>query len=449
VIIVDAALRRREEEGRPVRVAMVGAGFMAKGVANQVVNYTPGMRLVGIANRTPKHAEEAYAYAGVADVALASTAAEVARALEAGRPVVTDDPTLLARADGVDVLLEATGAVEFGAHAVVAAIEARKHVVLLNAELDGTVGPALKAMADEAGVVYTVSDGDQPGVQANLIRFVKGIGLEPLVAGNVKGLHDPYRNPTTQRSFAERWGQRPSMVTSFADGTKISFEQANVANAFGFTIEKRGMTGREHREHVDTAVRYYDVDRLRALGGVVDYLVGALPSPGVFVFAAHEDPKQRHYLSLYKLGEGPLYSFYTPYHLCHFEVPTSLARAALFGDAVLAPAGPMRVEVVATAKRDLKAGEVLDGLGEYMTYGQCETAAETARLSLLPIGVAEGCRLKRDVPKDQVLTYHDVELPQGRLVDELRARQARLFGPAPEGDGRVAARGAAGAEVRA
>src|SRR5690606_13734668 len=178
VIIVDAALRRREEEGRPVRVAMVGAGFMAKGVANQVVNYTPGMRLVGISNRTPKHAEEAYAYAGVTDVALASTAAEGARALEAGRPVVTDDPTLLARADGVDVLLEATGAVECGAHAVVAAIEARKHVVLLNAELDGTVGPVLKAMADEAGVVYTVSDGDQPGVQANLIRFVRGIGLE-------------------------------------------------------------------------------------------------------------------------------------------------------------------------------------------------------------------------------------------------------------------------------
>ncbi|HZW27122.1 MAG TPA: Gfo/Idh/MocA family oxidoreductase [Trueperaceae bacterium] len=448
MIIVDTALRRREEEGRPVRVAMVGAGFMAKGVANQVVNSTPGMRLVGIANRTPKHAEEAYAYAGVTDVALASTAAQVASALEAGRPVVTDDPLLLARADGVDVVLEATGAVEYGAHAVVAAIAAGKHVVLLNAELDGTVGPILKVMADEAGVVYAVSDGDQPGVQANLIRFVKGIGLEPLVAGNVKGLQDPYRNPTTQKAFAERWGQRPSMVTSFADGTKISFEQANVANAFGFTIERRGMMGREHREHVDTAVRYYDVDKLRELGGVVDYLVGALPSPGVFVFATHDDPKQRHYLSLYKLGEGPLYSFYTPYHLCHFEVPNSLARAVLFGDAALAPSGPMRVEVVTTAKRDLQAGEVLDGLGEYMTYGQCETAAETERLNLLPIGLAEGCRLKRAVAKDQVITYDDVELPQGRLIDELRARQARHFGQAG-GSAPGQARGAAPAEVRA
>src|SRR5690606_7638962 len=268
---------------------------------------------------------------------------------------------------------------------------------------------------------------DQPGVQANLIRFVKGIGLEPLVAGNVKGLHDPYRNPTTQKAFAERWGQRPSMVTSFADGTKISFEQANVANAFGFTIERRGMMGREHREHVDTAVRYYDVDELRELGGVVDYVVGAQPGPGIYVYATHDDPKQRHYLNLYKLGEGPLYSFYTPYHLCHFEVPTSLARAVLLGDTVMAAAGAPRVEVVATAKRDLKAGEKLDGLGEYMTYGQCETAAVTQAQRLLPIGVAEDCTLLRDVAKDEVISYDDVTLPTGRLIDRLRDEQQRHF----------------------
>ena len=427
MIIVDNALARREEEGRPVRVAMVGAGFMAQGVANQIVNSTPGMRLVGIANRTPENAEAAYGYAGVTDVANASTQAEVARAIEAGRPIVTDDPLLLARADGVDVLLEATGAVEYGARAVVEAIDSHKHVVLLNAELDGTVGPILKVMADEAGVVFSACDGDQPGVQANLIRFVKGIGLEPLVAGNVKGLHDPYRNPTTQKGFAEKWGQRPSMVTSFADGTKISFEQAIVANAFGLTVEKRGMVGRDHKEHVDAGVRYYDVESLRRKGGVVDYFVGAQPGPGVFVYATHDDPKQRHYLNLYKLGEGPLYSFYTPYHLCHFEVPASLARAVLLGDTVMAAAGAPRVEVITAAKRDLKAGETLDGLGEYMTYGLCETASETTRLSLLPIGVAEGCKLKRDFAKDEVISYRDVDLPAGRLIDDLRTRQARHF----------------------
>lgn len=430
MIIVDTALARRQEEGRPVRVAMIGAGFMARGVANQIVNSTPGMVLAGIANRTPANAERAYREAGVSDIANVSTAAQLQDALAAGSAVVTDDPLLLARADGIDAVLEATGAVEYGAHVVVEAIDHGKHVVLLNAELDGTVGSILKQRADANGVIVTATDGDQPGVQANLLRFVKGIGLTPLVAGNIKGLQDPYRTPTTQKAFAERWGQRPSMVTSFADGTKISFEQAIVANAFGFTVERRGMRGAEHREHIDSGVKDFDVDRLRELGGVVDYVVGAQPGPGVYVYAAHDDPKQRHYLNLYKLGEGPLYSFYTPYHLCHFEVPTSLARAVLLGDTVMAPEGAPRVEVITTAKRDLKAGETLDGLGEYLTYGQCETAAVTASSRLLPIGVAEGCVLKRDISKDAVLTYDDVTLPTGRLVDELRAEQVARFGAA-------------------
>ena len=437
MILVDTALRKRQEEGRPVTVAMIGAGFMARGVANQIVNSTPGMSLVAIANRTPANAERAYREAGMDAIANVGTAAQLQAALAAGRAVVTDDPLLLARADGIDVVLEATGAVEYGAHAVLEAIKHGKHVVLLNAELDGTVGPILKKYADSHGVIITACDGDQPGVQANLLRFVKGIGLTPLVAGNIKGLQDPYRTPTTQQAFAERWGQRPSMVTSFADGTKISFEQAIVANGFGFTVEKRGMNGRDHREHIDTGVRDFDVDKLRALGGVVDYVVGAQPGPGVYVYATHDDPKQRHYLNLYKLGEGPLYSFYTPYHLCHFEVPTSIARAALLDDAVMAPQAGMRVEVIATAKRDLKAGEKLDGLGEYMTYGQCETAAVTHQQRLLPIGVAEGSVLKRDLPRDAVITYDDVILPQGRLIDALREEQAAHFG-APGTDESVA-----------
>jgi predicted homoserine dehydrogenase-like protein len=136
---------------------------------------------------------------------------------------------------------------------------------------------------------------------------------------------------------------------------------------------------------------------------------------------------QQHYLNLYKLGTGPLYCFYTPYHLCHFEVPTTVARAVLFGDATIAPLGAPLVEVVTTAKRDLRADEVLDGIGFYMTYGQCENATVVHQEQLLPIGVAEGCRLRRNIPKDQVLTYADVELPAGRLCDKLRAEQTAYF----------------------
>jgi predicted homoserine dehydrogenase-like protein len=428
VILLDTALQRRAERREPLRVAMVGAGFMGRGLANQIINSVPGMELVAIANRRPERAVSVYEQAGLAGVPVVSGPAAVGDAGRAGRPVVCEDVRDVLEAGQIDCLVDVTGAVEFGARTTLAALDAGVHVVTMNAELDATVGPALARRARAAGVVLTGCDGDQPGVQMNLIRFVRGIGCTPLVAGNVKGLQDPYRTPTTQAGFAAKWGQDPHMVTSFADGTKISFEQAVVANAAGFTVGRRGMNGWDHDGHVDELVDRYDVDELRALGGVVDYVVGSRPGPGVFVLATHDDPKQRHYLNLYKLGEGPLYSFYTPYHLCHFEVPNTVVRAVDFGDAALTPLDGTRVEVVTTAKRDLSAGTTLDGLGGYDTYGQAETADATATGRLLPMGVAEGCVLVRDVRRDEVLSYDDVLLPPDRLVDELRAEQAVLVG---------------------
>ncbi|UBV44329.1 SAF domain-containing protein (plasmid) [Deinococcus taeanensis] len=432
MILVDRALQAREDAGQPVRVGMIGAGFMGRGVANQIINSVPGMRLVAVANRTLTTARRAYLEAGVESVLEVRSQAAVEDAIRAGQPAVTEDALLLCRAEGIDCLIDVTGDVEFGAQVTVEAIANGKHMVTMNAELDATVGPLLKVMADRAGVIFTAADGDQPGVQMNLYRFVRSIGLTPLLCGNIKGLQDPYRTPTTQKAFAERWGQNPYMVTSFADGTKISFEQAIVANGTGMRVAQRGMRGLDFPGHVDDLRAMYDVDELRALGGAVDYVVGARPGPGVFVYATHDDPRQRHYLNLYKLGEGPLYSFYTPYHLCHFEVPLSAARVVLFGDAVLQARGAPMVEVVTTAKRDLKAGETIDGLGGYMTYGQCENADVTAAQRLLPMGLAEGAQLRRDLPRDHVLTYDDVTLPEGRLSVQLRAEQDRLFAPAAE-----------------
>lgn len=427
MIIVDEALRRRGAEGRPLRIGMFGAGFMARGIANQIANSVPGMQLVAIANRTPEKAHRAYAEAGVAAVDDVTTVSALEDSVRAGRVVVTSDPSVLCEAACIDCLIDATGAPEYGAQVTTRAIACGKHVVSLNAELDATVGPILRRYADRAGVIFTGADGDQPGVQMNLWRFVRSIGLTPLVCGNIKGLQDPYRTPATQAAFAARWGQDPHMVTSFADGTKISCEQAIVANATGMTVARRGMLGRDHAGHVDELTAMYDVDELRRLGGVVDYVVGAKPGPGVFVLATHDDPKQRHYLNLYKLGEGPLYSFYTPYHLCHFEVPLSAARVVLFGDAVLRPIAGPQVDVVATAKTDLKAGDTIDALGGFLSYGQCETYATSRAEDLLPIGLAEGCRLLRDVAKDAVLTYADVEAPGGRIIDGLRAEQDEAF----------------------
>lgn len=427
MIIVDTALKARAEAGNPVRVGMIGSGFMGRGIANQIINSVPGMELVAVFSRRLDGAKRAYLEAGVEEIQAVNTVADLEDATSQGRAAVTEDASLLCKAENIDALVEVTGTIEFGARITMEAIANRKHIILMNAELDGTIGPILKTYADKSGVVISNCDGDQPGVEMNLYRYVKSIGFTPLLCGNIKGLQDRYRNPTTQKSFAERWKQAPYMVTSFADGTKISFEQAVVANATGMKVAQRGMLGYDFRGHVDDMTHLYDVDQLKSLGGIVDYVVGAQPAAGVFVYATNEDPKHQHYLNYYKRGEGPLYSFYTPYHICHFEVPLSLARAVLFHDPVMAPLGKPMVDVVASAKIDLKAGETLDGIGYYMTYGQCENADVAQAENLLPMGLAEGCTLKRDVPKDAVLTYDDVVLPEGRLADKLRAEQNETF----------------------
>jgi predicted homoserine dehydrogenase-like protein len=220
------------------------------------------------------------------------------------------------------------------------------------------------------------------------------------------------------------------MVTSFADGTKISFEQAIVANATGMKVAQRGMLGYHSKGHVDDMLDLYDVEQIESLGGIVDYVVGPKPSPGVFVYATCNEPTQAHYLNYGKLGEGPLYSFYVPYHLTVFEVPLSAARVALLNDVIIAPLGAPVVDVITTAKIDLEAGQTLDGLGGYHTYGQCENADTVNQDNLLPMGLAEGCRLKRPVAKDRALTYDDVEIPADSVAHRLRAEQNAYFSKA-------------------
>jgi len=431
MILVDKALEQRAREGRPIRIGLVGAGFMARGIVLQIALSVPGLKVAAIANRTLATAQRAYREAGIKDVRTVETVAALAQCVAAGTPAVTEDALLLCRADGIDCIVEVTGTVEQAAAVTLEAIRHGKHVVLMNAEVDGTVGPILKTYADRAGVVLTSADGDQPGVMMNLYRFVRGIGVKPVLCGNIKGLHDPYRNPTTQAGFAAQWGQSPSMVTSFADGTKISFENAIVANGTGMRVARRGMHGPTvpTGTPINQSVALYPLADVLEGPGIVDYVVGAVPAPGVFVLGTHDHPQQRHYLDLYKLGKGPLYCFYTPYHLCHFEVPNTVARAVLFGDATLASLAGPRVEVITAAKTDLPAGTVIDGLGCYMTYGLAENAEVARREDLLPIGLALGCRLKRDVARDEVLAFADVELPAGRLCDRLWREQMDRFFP--------------------
>jgi predicted homoserine dehydrogenase-like protein len=427
MIIVDSALAERERQGRPVRVGMIGAGFMAQGLANQIVNSVPGMRMAGVYGRKLDKAKNVCRYAGLPDPIVATTQGELEDALAADRAVVTEDPMLLARSEQLDALIDVTGSVELGARVAMEAFRHDKHVILMNAELDATIGPILQVHAQDHGVKISATDGDEPGLQMNLYRWVRGMGLIPRVMGNVKGLQDRYRNPDTQRAFAEKWGQNPAMVTSFADGSKISFEQTIVANATGAKVLERGMSrGVPFDGSPFELASLYDLDTIRELGSIVDYTVGP-SSVKIFCLAEHPDPKQQHYLSLYKMGDGPLYPFWIPYHLPHFEAPSAIARVVLLDDHV-APAldGPS-VEVCAVAKRDLKAGEILDEYGMFMTYGEAVNADEMSEGRYLPEGLVEGCMLRHDIAQDAVLTYDDVDLPAGRLADRLRAEQYRRF----------------------
>lgn len=428
MIIADKFLQAREKEGKPIRVGLWGAGEMAKGMVNQVMKYVPGMEVAAIANRTLSKAIDIYEYVGFS-AEVCNDKVSLQQCLSSGGFAVTDKASLLCEVEGLDLLVECTGTIDYAAHLIMKAIEHKKHVLLFNPEVDATVGPILKVYADRAGVMLSGCEGDQPGVIMNLFRFVKGLGLTPLLCGNIKGLQDFYRNPTTQANFAAQWEMSPNMVTSFADGTKISIEQACVANATGMGVAKRGMYGYDYRGHIDDMVAMYDIEELKRLGGIVDYVVGPKPAPGVFVFATTDDPLTKRNLHYMKLGEGPLYSFYIPYHLIYFEIPNSIARMVLFNDVVMAPIGGPIVEVITHAKTDLKAGKVLDNIGGYDTYGQCDNATTVRKENLLPIGLAEGAVLKRDIAKDEVISFADVEMPEETLTQRLYKEQIEMFFP--------------------
>ncbi len=428
MMILDKALQLREDQDRPVRVALIGAGFMGRAIAQQLLTPLPGLRLVGIAARRAESAQRAYLEAGVTDYARPENASQVDRAIVAGRAVVVEDPALLCQADGVDVVIEVTGHVEQSAHTVMQAIRYGKHVVLMNAELDATIGPMLKVYADRAGVVITNTEGDEPGVALNLYRFVKTIGYQPVMAGNIKGFYDVRRNPDTQLGFAEKTKQNVNMVTSFADGTKLSMETCIVANATGLRAGRRGMFG--HRcAHVKDVLQHFSAEQLLH-EPLVDFVLGAEPGSGAFVVGYNDNPYKAHQMSYFKMGDGPLYVFYTPFHLPHLEVAVTVGRVALFQDAAVTPIGAPVCDVVTVAKRPLKAGELLDGIGGFTCYGMIDNAETSIGQNTLPMGLADGCRLLRDVPADQPITYADVQLPAGRLCDQLRSEQNAHFADA-------------------
>ena len=420
-MIVDTALQEREKSGNPIRVGIIGAGRAGRAIALQLATPPPGIRLAAIVNRTPEHGERAFREAGITEWSCPESSRNAELAINRGIPVLIDDPSVVTGCDAVDVIIEATGTIEYATGVVLAAFDHGQHVVLVNAELDSLLGPILKTRADRAGVVITHTDGEEPGVAMTLLRYLRATGLRPVAAGNLKGMVDHYRTPETQRAFALKYDQEPRKVTSFADATKLSMETTVLANATGFQAGRRGMYG-PACEHVREMAKLLPADQMLDTG-LVDYALGAAPHTGAFVIIYEDKPLKQAQLGYVKMGDGPFYVFYTPYHLPHIQIASTIGRAVVHGDpTVAAIAGPV-CEVITLAKRDMKAGERLDGVGGFCAYGLIDNTASARAVEALPLALSENCVLRHDVAKDQVISFADVEEPDRNVVDELWSEQ--------------------------
>jgi len=426
-VSLSARLRAREQElGRPVRIGLAGAGQMGMGFVAQVQRI-PGMQTAAIADVLPGRPKQAFAQAGVNGVVEGDDPDQLAQAVADGRPVGVADARLLVDLP-VDVIVDATGVPDVGALISYAALTGGKDVATLNAEADVTIGLLLSRVAHASGQVYAVCKGDEPVEVKELFDYVNDIGFEVVCAG--KGKNNPLRPHDTPDSVASEAAAKhmnPKMLASFVDGTKTMIECACMANGTGLELSRRGMYGPD-----TTVPELANVFRPEADGGVldrpgvVDYATGPV-APGVFVVGRTDHPTVVEEMAYLSMGPGPYYAFYRPYHLASLEAPLTVARAALDRVSTLEPVA-WKAEVVATAKRDLRPGDRIDGIGGSTVYGMADSAEAVASGVLLPLGLAARATVVRDVAIDQPLTYEDVELDEGSTILQLRRLQDQLLG---------------------
>lgn len=423
-------LKERERAGNPVRVGLVGAGQMGEGLVAQM-GLMNGMDAVAVADVLPGRAKAALLGAGNDEKNVVETEdlGVAAQALADGKVVATTNADLIASVEGLDIAVEATGIPEVGAKVALDAIMNRRHVLQMNVETDATVGYMLRKLANAAGIVYTLTAGDEPGTTMELYDFATSLGFEVVAAG--KGKNNPLNrasNPDTAREKAERQQMNPKMLAGFEDGTKTMVEMTSLGNAIGFVPDVRGMHG-----PTATPKTIADIYQPKSSGGifesedlkVVDYGLGI--APGVFVVFTTDHPKIARDLTYLSMGDGPYWALYRPYHLTSLETPISIARAVMYGQTTCATDIPPVCETVATAKKDLKAGEQIDALGGFTVYGMIEKASVAREQNLLPLGLAVGATLKNDVRMGEALTYDDVELVEGQTIQHLRRMQDHLI----------------------
>ena len=401
-------LTRLESLAQPIKVAIVGAGHTGKALLYQC-RITPGIECVAIADIDVPKAVDACTTLNC-PFEIAKDRADLQDVIGRGAVGVCENGELLAQCEGVDVLIESSSAVGAGGHFAAMALESGMHVVMMNAEADLIFGPYLMRLAAKNDVVYTTCDGDQPGVLQRLVREVRLWGFELVMVGNIKGFLNRYANPTTIIPEADKRFLDYKMCTAYTDGTKLCVEMALMANALGLETDVPGMHGHKAQDIIEV-LDLFDLEQLHARrGAVVDYVLGAVPYGGIFVVGRTDNPFQQKMMNYFpsRQGDGPFYVFNRPYHLCHVEAMQCVAEAFLDHEALLQPTYGFKTNVYAYAKRQLHAGEKLDGIGGYTCYGLIENCACNQDRLGLPICLADDVVLKRDIRKDEKLFMDDI-----------------------------------------
>ncbi len=421
---------------------------MGRGVVDQVATMT-GLRVRALADLDVDRAVRAFTENGWAraQITVTDREGEAQDALRKGGAVATADPLLVPKLP-LEAVSECTGDPETGARVAMEAIANRRHVVMLNVEADAVVGPILAEKARQAGVVYTLAAGDQPGAIFEMCTWATTLGFRIVCAGRGTVLFpdDHHATPETYQEIALRNRMNPKMYNEFRDGTKSQLEMVAVSNVLQMPPARRGMhephcgwqdLGKVFSLQTDGGILDAEgvVDMANAVDGNGNYVHEDKVFPGVFVVVTSEHPGVRSTMgSLFEPGFGgtaqqwgPNWGLFRPYHLACVEVPMSMARAIFSQKPTGDLRGGMVAELVAAAKKDLAPGAELDGGGGYTVYGLSEKADVARRENLVPFGFAYQGRVTRPVPKDQALSWDDVEVDTSGFLYQLRAEQDRLF----------------------
>jgi predicted homoserine dehydrogenase-like protein len=397
----------------PPKVAIIGTGFMGRAMIWQSEKFSlldcVAVYDINIDTIGAFLMENGIKYTQV------NNAKEMDRAIISGSLAVCSDVRLILEYKGIEAVIDASSAISVAAVFCADVLNSGKHLIMLNAEADLMFGAYLTEIAKKNNVIYTSCDGDQYGVLKRIIDEIKPWGFQVVMAGNIKGFLDRYANEQSIAQEARKRGLNHKMCASYTDGTKLNVEMALIANSEGYVTKYKGMLG-PRAIHVTDVFSSFDLEKLwEDRMPCVDYLLGAEPGGGVYVIGYCEEKFQNDLLYYYKMGKGPFYLFYRPYHLCHLECTRTVLDAVLEKKVLMQPRRQMMTNVFAYAKKDLEAGEFLDGPGGFTCYGLIENMADQKNAEGFPICLSDKVAIKRTIKKDEKVLLSDVEVDPARI----------------------------------